>query len=295
MFYIVLNILASVILLGIFKLFDKFKVNSFHAIIFNYFAAASTGLLFSQHNFDFTVLLHSQWIFVSIPLGFLLISAFYLISQTTQKLSMSTASVANKMSVAMPVLFSILVLHEALTVMKIIGLLLAFVALYFTTYRKSHTSKSDKHLFYLPILVFIGSGLLDLALNATKAFYIHSEQDSEMFTISSFGCAFIIGAFILMGKKIISLVKPNQNTFHLELKSIIGGFILGIPNYFSIFFIIKALESNALNSSQLFPVLNISNVVLSTLIGFVFFKEKLSVKNYTGIAIAIIAIVLITL
>ncbi|MBK7668019.1 MAG: hypothetical protein IPJ32_12200 [Sphingobacteriaceae bacterium] len=75
----------------------------------------------------------------------------------------------------------------------------------------------------------------------------------------------------------------------------IGGIILGIPNYFSIFFILKSLEANIFTSAQLFPVLNISNVVLTALVGFLVFKEKLSAQNLLGVLLAVISILLITL
>jgi len=292
--YILLNILASVVLLVIFKLFDKFKVNSLHAIIVNYITASVTGLLFSKHSFDLETLYHSKWIFVSIPLGFLLISIFNLISLTTQKISISTASVANKMSVAMPVLFSVLVLNVELTMIKVAGIVLALAALYFATRSNDENKHIDKKLIWLPLLVFLGSGLIDTAINATNAFYIKNEQDSEMFTITSFFCAFVIGIFVLI-YTFYKHTSQKKETAFFEPKSILAGIILGIPNYFSIFFIIKALESNVLNSAQLFPVLNISNVVLSALIGVLIFKENLSTQNKIGLALAVVAIFLITL
>ncbi len=83
--------------------------------------------------------------------------------------------------------------------------------------------------------------------------------------------------------------------FKFELKSVAAGIILGVPNYFSIFFIIKALETNILKSAQLFPVLNISNVVLTALVGLLAFKEKLNLLNVIGVLLAIISILLIAL
>lgn len=294
MIYIVLNILASVLLLGIFKLFDKYKINTFHAIIVNYFAAASTGLAFSQNNYELNVLFQSSWIYICIPLGFLLISIFYIISLTTQKISISVASVANKMSVVMPVLFSVIILHETLNLLKILGIILALVALYFATFSESSSNTINKKLLLLPILVFVGSGLLDISINATKAFYIKSNQDGEMFTITSFAFAFIIGVAVLVYKKTKSYINKEVSD-SLDLKSILGGIVLGIPNYFSIYFIIKALESELLSSAQLFPVLNIANVILSTLTGVLLFGEKLSAKNKLGVLIALVSIALITL
>ena len=288
MVYIILTIVVSVFLLSIFKLFEKFKVNTFHAIIVNYLAASITGFFFSTNTINFNLIVETPWIWICLPLGFLFISIFYLISQTAQKISIAAASVANKMSVVVPVLFSIIFIGEKLSALKIIGILLALVAVYFTNKRPQQEHHSTKNLLWLPILVFIGSGLIDTSINAAKTYLFTLPVHSELFSIGTFACAFFIGICIL----IFQFLKNRDTKF--ELKSIAGGIILGVPNYFSIFFIIKSLEANVFKSAQLFPVLNISNVVLTALVGFLIFKEKLSVQNIIGVVLAIISILLIT-
>ena len=46
---------------------------------------------------------------------------------------------------------------------------------------------------------------------------------------------------------------------------------------------------------ELFPVYNIGVVCPTALTGWLLFKEKLTWKNYMGLAIAILAVILITL
>lgn len=294
MFYIILSILLSVILLIIFKLFEKYGVNTFHAIIINYFTATATGITFSGNNFSPHEAMHSEWFWVCFPLGILLISVFRLISITAQKINVSTAAIANKMSVIIPVIFSVLVLNEFIGPGKISGIVLALIALYFTGVAQKNKSNSESNLFYLPLLVFMGSGLIDLIINATNAFLIRGPKDSEMFTTFSFAVAGFLGILILIFQY-SNHKKTNTNKVFFEWKSVIGGVILGIPNYFSIFFILKSLESNLFTSAQLFPILNISNVLLASLSGWLLFREKLTLKNYLGILLAVIAIVLIAI
>ena len=71
--------------------------------------------------------------------------------------------------------------------------------------------------------------------------------------------------------------------------------VLGIPNYFSIYFLVKALRSNLLDSSGIFTINNVAIVIISTLLGIVFFKEQLSLKNWIGIILAVISIALVSL
>jgi drug/metabolite transporter (DMT)-like permease len=291
MVYIILTIVISVALLLVFKGFQKYRVNTLVAIVINYLTAGVTGILFLDSSIQTKVIFNSEWIYICVPLGLLFISIFYLISQTAQSISISTASVANKMSVIMPVLFSVIFLDQQLSVLKVVGIVLAMLAVYLST-RAYGNEKLNAKLIWLPILVFIGSGLIDIAINASNAFYIKSPYESALFSICTFLSAFVIGIIVLV--YLINIKKAINFNDVILPKNILGGLVLGIPNYFSIYFIFKSLDSNVLQSAQLFPVLNLSNVALSALLGWVVLKEKLSVINLAGIFLAIISILLIS-
>ncbi|MGY8910183.1 MAG: EamA/RhaT family transporter, partial [Flavobacteriales bacterium] len=70
---------------------------------------------------------------------------------------------------------------------------------------------------------------------------------------------------------------------------------LGIPNYFSIVFLIKALQTEGFESSTLFTINNVGTVILSTLVGILIFKEQFSIKNKIGVTLAIVGIVIVAL
>ncbi|MBI2722317.1 MAG: EamA/RhaT family transporter [Bacteroidetes bacterium] len=291
MLYIISTILISVLLLVIFKLFQLFDVNSFVAIIINYMAATITGILFLNAPVNLHEIINADWFKISLPLGAVFISIFYLISQTAQRIGIATASVANKMSVVIPVLFSIFYLHENLSLIKLCGIFLALIAVYLST-SASENNPQLKKLIWLPILVFIGSGLIDTTINIANTFYVKTKQDSALFSISTFASAFCIGLLLVIYQLSQKKLAVNQL---LHFKNIFGGIALGIPNYFSIYFIFKSLDTKLLSSAQLFPVLNLCNVALAAILGWLAFKEKLSVLNVTGIILALISIILIAL
>ena len=97
----------------------------------------------------------------------------------------------------------------------------------------------------------------------------------------------IIGIMVLMAQKI-------KGVLVLEYKNVIAGIVLGIPNYFSIYFLVKALRSDLFDSSGIFTINNVGIVIISTLLGIVFFRERLSMKNWIGIILAIISIALVS-
>jgi uncharacterized membrane protein len=90
-------------------------------------------------------------------------------------------------------------------------------------------------------------------------------------------------------------VKSVKNPLRVNLKNILGGIALGVPNYFSIFFLIRALRSEMLESSALFTLNNVAIVMFSTLMGILMFKEKLSLKNWGGVVLAVFSIILVAL
>ena len=81
----------------------------------------------------------------------------------------------------------------------------------------------------------------------------------------------------------------------INFKNVLGGICLGVPNYFSIYFLLKALQHPMLTSASVFTINNVAIVMLSTLLGILLFKEVLSLKNWLGIGLAIISIVLVAL
>jgi drug/metabolite transporter (DMT)-like permease len=75
------------------------------------------------------------------------------------------------------------------------------------------------------------------------------------------------------------------------MNNIIAGIVLGVPNYFSIYFVLDSLEK--LGGIIVFPILNIGVVLLSSILSYLFYKEYLSKLNWIGIGLACISILLI--
>jgi uncharacterized membrane protein len=91
--------------------------------------------------------------------------------------------------------------------------------------------------------------------------------------------ASISGILILLGKSVASPPK-------FELKNILWGVILGVPNFFSLLFMLKALSTPGLEASVVFPMVSMGVVVLSSIIGILLYKEKLTKGNWIGILFA---------
>tara|TARA_R110002051_G_scaffold314839_1_gene392376 strand:- start:3069 stop:3950 length:882 start_codon:yes stop_codon:yes gene_type:complete len=284
--YLVLSILFSSLIFVIFKLFAKYQIQTIYAIILNYFIACSVGFLYNNEPFDISTIPQKSWFWGSIALGLLFIVIFNLMAATSQKLGVSVASVATKMSLTIPVLFGVFFYKEALGTIEIIGIILALFAVYFTSL-KEHKIKIEKWAFILPVLVFLGSGIIDTSIKYFQEVHM-PEEEYALFSASVFASAGIFGVLFIGFKSRTQPIKVN-------LKNVIGGICLGVPNYFSIYFLLKALQHPTWNSASVFTINNVAIVMFSTLLGIVLFKEKLTIKNWFGIGIAIMSIILVAL
>lgn len=282
--HLLLAILFSSILFFVFKSFSKFNINTLQAIIFNYIVAFTVGIIVNKTIFSVSETLYKPWLLYCIYLGILFITIFLFMGKTSQKNGVSVASVASKMSLIIPVLFGIYFFKEEISLFKTIGIFIALIAVYFTTKKNDATIEPSNFIY--PLLLFIGSGVIDTSLNYIQKKCLQDEE-TALFSSLTFLSAFIIGIIVL----IYQIIK-KQFTFHF--KNLLGGILLGIPNYFSMYFLIRALQNEKIQSATLFTLINIGVILLTTIFGILLFKEKLKRHNYIGIALAIIALLLVS-
>ncbi|MFT4546054.1 MAG: drug/metabolite transporter (DMT)-like permease [Bacteroidia bacterium] len=282
MIALALSIAASSVLLVIFKYFGRFKVDTFQAISVNYVVAASLGFLLAPAAYSPAELLAKPWAISAIIIGCLFLSMFYVMAISSQKVGVAISSVANKMSFIIPVVAAVLLYNETLSGLRIVGVLGALFAVGMVTFPKQGVDIERKYLA-LPLIIFFGSGLLDTIFNYVKNNQLGANE-VEVFCASLFFVSAVLGCTIVLGMR---LFKGKT----LATKSIVAGVALGIPNYFSIHFLLLGLKE--MPGSEFFPINNTGIVLLSTLLAIVLFSEKLSKLNWAGIVLALFSIILI--
>ena len=285
MIYLLLSILFNAVLFVIIKLFAKFNIDALQALVVNYFVAFLVGLFFLDSSIVPTEIISEDWFKGSLLLGFVFISTFYATTLTSQRNGLSVASVASKMSVIIPISLGVILYNENLGFIKIIGILLALVAVYFTSKKETGEVQQASNLLY-PILVFIGAGTIDSSLKYLQTFHVPANQIG-LFSSVTFFCAFSVGILTI-------LFLTLRGKIQFAGRNILGGIALGLPNYFSLYFLVKMLEAKAFESATLFTIHNIAIVIVSTFAGILFFKERISMRNAFGIGLALFALFLVT-
>ncbi|MDB9830595.1 DMT family transporter [Polaribacter sp.] len=285
MIYLLLSILFSTGLFVIFKYFGIYKIDTLKAIFVNYIVAFIMGVVLADGAVSLSEIPKQPWFLGALFLGALFVSIFFVMATTAQRNGVSVASVAGKMSVVVPVLFGTFLYNESFTILKVIGILIALIAVYLASVKNETNTKSGGILF--PVLLFFGSGVIDTTLKYVEVNFV-LQKDVSLFSGSLFGIAAVFAATIL-------LIQQIKKKASFGIKNIIAGFVLGVPNYFSIIFLIKALQNEDFESSVLFTVNNVGIVILSTLVGLLIFKETFSLKNKIGVVLAVFGIILVTI
>ncbi|UJH67616.1 DMT family transporter [Allomuricauda sp. SCSIO 65647] len=281
-----LSIFCSSLIFVVFKLYSRFNIETFYAIVVNYVVACTTGLLFYEKKILIGEVMQASWIWGTLLLGVLFITVFNLMAKTSQENGVSVASVATKMSLVIPVLLGVALYNEKLSFLNIIGILLALVAVYFASVKKNRLSLSKSSLL-LPVLVFLGSGIIDSSIKYVQETQLE-KSEFPLFSSVVFAAAALTGIMLI-------LVKLSKTSIKFNARNIMGGIALGVPNYFSIFFLLRALQNEQLNSASIFTINNVAIVMFSTLLGILLFKEELSSKNWLGVGFAVVSILLVAL
>lgn len=286
MIYLFLSILFSTGLFVIFKYFGIYKIETLKAIVVNYMVAFTLGFISSEKTITITEIPNQPWFYGAIFLGAMFVSIFFVMAITAQKNGISVASISGKMSVVIPIFFGVLLYDESFNLLKIAGIIIALIAVYLASIKEGENDVKKGQLLF-PMLLFVGSGIIDTSLKYIEEQFVPVEEVA-VFSGSLFAIAAFFGS-VLLGIK--ALKKRDSFGF----KNIIAGIILGVPNYYSIVFLIKALQTDGFESSTLFTLNNVAIVIVSSIVGLILFRERFSNKNKIGVFLAIIGIILVSL
>lgn len=277
------SVTCSTLIFVLLKIYGNHRIDSFQAIVANYFACVGMGILTAGNNLMPETGLQGKaglyWLPLALLLGSVFIVGFRLVALTILQNGVAVASVAGKTSLVLPVVAAFFLYGDTFSLLKIFGVVLAVIAVLLTSVKQTLPAQKLGHReLLLPASVFLLSGLGEIILNFAQVHYLN-EDLFHLFTTITFGMAGIWGTLYLFYKR----TRP-------KLLTIFAGVVLGIPNYFSIYFLLQALRTTGWQSSVLFPVNNMATVGLSALIAWSLFREKLSFINLTGILLAILAI-----
>jgi len=309
MLFLLLSIFLSVMLLLNFRLFPRYDINTFQAIVFNYLVCFLTGYLLLPANQSFTVDLSQTWTWLALGLGVGFILTFMLSGASTQRIGITATSLANNLSLVIPVCFSLFVFRaggKTFDGLNYLGLILAVVAVGLSTYKKEPNdlsvetpvlaeetptvARKSQRLglgVLLPVGVFLFYGATNTLINYMNIHYIPSTDRTIVVMLTMVLGAVVAGLLMLT----VRLVQQKES---IQVRNLVGAVTLGVPNFLSFYTLLLALSEFGGNGAFVYPLYNIGVILVAALMATLFFREKLSWANKIGLLLAVLAIGLIS-
>ena len=275
--YLILSVLCSLIIVHLLKVVKYRQARMLPVLTVNYLVATVVASISSLDSAIVSRL--PIWLILLTGIvGALFILNFIVYGSSVNRNGVGVSVTAMRLSLVIPVLVSIIGYSERINFLIITGLVGVFAALFLLS-RVSGQKKEADWKPLLLIVLFLGTGFSDAALKIFRengAGFINQ----DMFMAGVFGTAFLMG--------IAGLILRHQ--YQIGLNEIGLGVMIGIPNLYSSIFMIMALKY--IGGAIAFSIVNILIVAGGTILGYVYWKDKITKRQLWGIMLGIASIVL---
>lgn len=278
MIYLIFALVCSALVSIIMRVSEKYDSGNVGMLFANYIVCllipiteCGVGNIFPKVNgLDFTLKL-------GVLNGVLYLLGFVFLQINTRKNGVVMSSIFMKLGVLVPIVVSILLFGEMPNVIQVIGFLLAIVAIILINFEKEQTNLEFKLGLILMLLAGGGGDALSKVYEE-----LGNQELSDQFLLYTFLTALILCFGIVIYQK----EKVGK-------KEILWGALIGIPNYLSTKFLLRALSS--VPAVIAYPTYSIASLVLVTVVGLFLFKETIGLRQKIAMGIIFVALILLNI
>ena len=259
---------------------DRVK-NNYGMLSMNYLACMTLGMLHS----GFGKLLptgesgFAACLGLGLLQGFIYLVAFVLMQRNIQRSGVVLASVFMKLGLLVPMLMSILCFGEMPAAVQILGFVLALVAIVMINFKGGNSSDGKRAGIGL-ILLLLAGGAAD---SMSKVY--------EELGPSALKDQFLLSTFLFA--LVLCLVLTKAKGQRIGRNELVYGFLVGVPNYYSSHFILRALER--LEAVIVYPSFSVGTLLTVTVVGVLLFRERLGRLQWLAVALILVALVLLNI
>lgn len=258
----------------LFRFFERFHVPLLPAITINYAVAFACGSIIAPARMASTA--HPLLIGASC-LGTLFVLIFFVTGLSAQQAGAVRTTIAGRMSLVLTITGAVLLFDERLDLLRSIGIVVALVGLLLTATGPTERG-STRSAWGLPLLLFVCSGVADISVTYVQRTYT-TPRTVDGFPTLCFAVSTVVSAVLLV-------IRDGPRAL-FQPRSWIGGIALGVVNYASLLFLVRALNIDGIQASLVFPLMNILAILFATIAGLVVLRERLSAVQWCGIGCCI--------
>lgn len=230
-------------------------------------------LMISFHNIQ----VHLPTVLCASGYGFALFFSTFFGHKALMCNSMALTSLVVSYSIIIPFLFGLVFLNETVSFMKILGIILILVSMYLIKYQSENVKIRNRWFIYVGI-TFVSNGICSVIQKVHQILYPSSYCREFML------CALCI-TFILF--LVTSICRKEEKVTEVKLYAVISGVMMGVGNYLTL------VLSSKVDASVLFPIISVFSMFCNIIVSKLYFKDKFSVMQLTGICLGVFSVLLI--
>ena len=207
---------------------------------------------------------------------------------------MAYTSVIINFSTLLTALSGVLWFDEKLYAPQMIGIALMLISFICSANGESDQKKANAKWLSLCIVSFLATGGIGIMQKLHQSSAYKSELNSLLviaFTSSSVFALALAAIFDrkskLKGEDTKSVFLEKNKLLKLVIVIVLQGIGVAVNNEINLYL------SGVMSSSVFFPTVNGGGLILTTLCSVIIFKERLSLKQWIGIAVGILSVVLV--
>ena len=276
--YLILAIAASAAMTLVLKIFKTEGTNRYAIILGNYVTCVIVGFLLLKDKGAVLQIAGSTLGF-GILGGILFVLSLVLMQRSIEANGAILTSAFSRMGLVVPLIVSIAFLGEKPKLIQFAGMLIVLVAILVIN------GKREQQVDITPVLlvaVLLAGGFSDTMAKIFSNFGIQAQND--LYILIVFFTAGVLTTALLFAEY-RKTGRPGR------AKDFVAGIAVGVPNYFSASLLLKALAD--IPAYIAYTVFSTGVLLVITVIGLVFFREKLGKSQAVGIGLIVIALVLL--
>jgi len=278
MLYLLLAICSSAMISMVMRISEKYISNNLSMTAVNYAICAVMAALYTGAGGSLPAGEGGGFaLWLGIASGGLYLASLLLLQWNVANNGVVLSATFMKLGVLVPTLMAILCFGETLRAWQLAGLVLAVIAILLIQLEKG-AGKAVSSLGL--VVVLLAGGLCD---SMSKIYEVYGNPAlNSQYLFFTFLTAFILCAAVCLWKR--------QG---VTTADVLFGLLIGIPNYGSARFLLLSLGS--VPAVVAFPTFSVATIILVTLCGVAFFRERLSRRQLVAMAIILVSLILLNL
>lgn len=216
-------------------------------------------------------------VFMGIINGVLYLLGFVLLQFNVKKNGVVLSSTFMKLGLLVPMVVSIFFFGEMPAPWQVAGFILAVAAILLVNIGNDKSAAGMKAGLILLLLVNGGADAMSKVFEE-----LGDSRWSEHFLLVTFATALLLCISLTIAKR----ERPGK-------WEVLLGLLIGIPNYFSARFLLRALEHVA--AVIVYPTYSVATILVVTVAGLCLFKERLTRRQWFAVAVILVALVLLNI